>query len=128
MPIRQELDPATRIFRTTASGAVTLEDVRRHILTVRQVHATAYPELIDARQVTQVSLKSKDLLQIAHMAKDLLGGSHPQPRAIVVGHDDHFGIARMAASLMAGWMAMGVFEDPADAEAWLVRQSRRDAT
>ena len=51
--------------------------------------------------------------------KELLGTGDPAPRAIVVKNVVHFGLARLAASMLAGWMRIGVFEDIASAEAWL---------
>lgn len=128
MPIRQELDPVARVFRTTASGTVTLEDLRRHIAVVRQVRATDYPELIDARETTSVILRSRDLLEVAHLAREALGHERPQPRAVVVEKGEHFAIARTISALVAGWMTLGVFHDVESAERWLAHHLRREAT
>ena len=40
-------------------------------------------------------------------------------RAIVVQDDSSFGHARTFSSFVAGWLRMGVFDDPSAAETWL---------
>ena len=125
MPIRQELDPAARVFRTAISGVVTPEDMRRHFAIVRQVRAAQYPELIEVCPTSQAFWGMRDLIRLAHVAKELLSCSGPMARAIVVTNEDHAARARTFASLVAGWIRVGVFYDRESAEEWLTRQVAR---
>jgi hypothetical protein len=119
MPITAALDPEKRRLRTTISGTLTIDEMMRHIANVRAAKAYRYPGLIDARQVETLSFGRRDLASFVRDMKDHLGAANPAPRAIVVKNVVHFGFARLVASLLAGWMRIGVFEDISSAEVWL---------
>ncbi len=119
MPITAALDPQKRCFRTTMTGTITIDEMLKHIATVRSAEAYRYPGLIDARQVETLSFGRRDLTDLVHDMKDFSAPRDPAPRAIVVKNVVHFGFARLVASLLAGWMRIGVFEDISSAEAWL---------
>jgi len=124
MPIQAGLDSTTNVFRTTISGTVTVADVTQHLAIVRQVGAYQYPGLIDARGAHTVTFGTRELMKIAHHARYLLETTEPAPRAVVVDGLVHFGMARLFASLVAGWVRVGVFDDAEHAEAWLVDQKK----
>ena len=119
MPIRGALDPSAQVFRTTVTGTITIADLCQHITTVRQIQAYQYPGLVDARSVHKVTFNGRDLMRFAQQMKDQLGASSPAPRAVVVDGLVHFGMARLFASLVAGWIQVGVFDDVEAAENWL---------
>jgi hypothetical protein len=119
MPIHRELDKIDRWLRTHLSGCVTRQDIREHINLLRRSGGHQYPELIDAREVEPACISRQDLMAVAHEAAAWLGPHAPARRAIVVASDQNFGTARTFASLVAGWLRLGVFEDLDEAEAWL---------
>ena len=119
MPIRGALDPNAQVFRTTLSGTVTLTDLSQHLATARQLRAYQYPGLVDARGVHTLRFTGRELMRFTHQLKDVLGPAGPAPRAVVVGDVVHFGMARLFAGLVAGWIRIGVFDDLAAAEDWL---------
>jgi hypothetical protein len=119
MPIRGALDPSALVFRTTLTGTVTIADLSQHISTVRRIRAYQYPGLVDARSVHRLTFNGRDLMRFAHQLRDELGTTSPAPRAVVVDGLVHFGMARLFASLVAGWIRVGVFDDLEAAEAWL---------
>lgn len=128
MPIRQELDPAARVFRTAISGVVTPEDMRRHFAIVRQVRAHDYPELIEVCETARAAWGLKDLIRLACIARDLLASTGPKARAIVVTNEEHAARARSFSALVAGWIRVGVFYDRQSAEEWLTLQMGPQAT
>lgn len=119
MPITASLDPQKRFFRTTMTGTVTIDEMMKHLATVRSAGAQLYPGIIDARQVETLSFGRRDLTGLVHDMKDFFDSARPAPRALVVKNVVHIGFARLVASLLAGWMSIAVFEDIASAEAWL---------
>ena len=96
-----------------------MADIRQHVNAVRSGSEHGYLEIIDARRAGRVQLSAKDMLEIAHQARRVLGDQSMGRRAFVVGDQDGFRLARTFASLVAGWVRVGVFEDPRLAEAWL---------
>lgn len=119
MPINGLFDPETGVYRTTVTGTVTIKELGRHIATVQQTRAHEHPGLVDARGAHTLTFGTRDLMRFAHHAREMLGATNPAPRAVVVDGLVHFGLARLFASLVAGWMQVGVFECPKAAEAWL---------
>jgi hypothetical protein len=119
MPIRGALDPRSQVFRTTISGTVTLTDLSSHLSSASKLQAHQYPGLVDARGVHTLQFNRKELARFAQQLKSALGESSPAPRAVVVDDLVHFGMARLFAALVAGWIRVGVFDDVAAAEDWL---------
>jgi hypothetical protein len=119
MPISAALDPQSRVFRTTLSGIVTLTDLSQHLATVRQLGAHQYPGLVDARGVHTLWFGRRDLAKFADELNNALAASGAAPRAVVVSDTVHFGMARMFATLVSGWIRVGVFDDMQAAEEWL---------
>jgi hypothetical protein len=119
MPIHSEIDPIGRLVHTRIVHPLTGADVRRHVGTVAQESIKEYRELIDVRELGPVHLTSKDVLQAVHQAREIADGRALARRAFVVSDDEGFVMARTFAALVAGWVRVGVFEDPRAARAWL---------
>jgi hypothetical protein len=119
MPIQRELDKTERLLRTTVSGPVTLHEIRNHIGLLRRTGACQMHELIDARTAQHSGFSLHDLFSLAHHARQSLGHTTPARRAVVVNAEGGWSLARTFASLVAGWVRLGVFEDVPSAEQWL---------
>lgn len=119
MPIEQLVDPARGVVNTTITGIVTMQEIRRHIGVVRARHLMSLPELIDARGAVAAGTTPRDLLHLAHLAREVLSSGPVAPRAVIVSSDDSFGRARIFASFVAGWLRMAVFQDDVAAREWL---------
>ncbi|HXT71999.1 MAG TPA: hypothetical protein VN700_19750 [Vicinamibacterales bacterium] len=119
MPISGALDPTAHVFRTTLSGRISITDLSQHITTVRRLRAHEYPGLVDARGVHTLTFNRRELMRFAQDLRTLFGSASPAPRAVVVDGLVYFGMARLFASLVAGWIRIGVFDDVAAAEEWL---------
>ena len=113
------MDPQSQVFRTTLSGTVTLTDLSSHLSAVSKLRAHQYPGLVDARGVHTLKFNGKELTRFAHHLKSAIGESSPAPRAVVVDDLVHFGMARLFAAVVSGWIRVGVFDDLAAAEDWL---------
>lgn len=119
MPISAALDPSAQVFRTTLTGRVSIADLHQHVVAVRRMRAHEYPGLVDARGVHTLTFNRRELLRFAQDLRSTFGNANPAPRAVVVDGLVYFGMARLFASLVAGWIRIGVFDDVATAEAWL---------
>jgi hypothetical protein len=123
MPIEQHVDRARGLVYTTITGIVTMQEIRRHVGVVRARHLMGLPELIDARSALGGPTTPRELLHLAHLAREVLSTGPVAPRAVIVGTDDSFGRARIFASFVAGWLRMGVFQDEIAAREWLANVS-----
>ena len=119
MPIEQHVDRARGLVYTTITGIMTMQEIRRHVGVVRARHLMSMPELIDARGAIGGVATPRDLLRLAHFAREVLSCSPVAPRAVIVGNDESFGRARIFASFVAGWLRMAVFQDEIAAREWL---------
>jgi len=119
MPITGALDPSAHLFRTTVTGRISIADLSQHITTAQQLRAHEYPGLVDARGVHTLTFSRRELIRFAQDIRVVFGGARLAPRAVVVDGLVHFGMARLFASLVAGWTRIGVFDDMETAENWL---------
>jgi len=119
MPIQGALDPSAHVFRTTVTGRISIADLSRHVAAAQRLRAHEYPGLVDARGVDAITFNRRELIRFAQDIQASFGGARPAPRAIVVDGLVFFGLARLFASLVAGWFRIGVFEDVEAAENWL---------
>ena len=119
MPIEGALDPSAHLFRTTLTGCISIADLSRHIATAQRLRAHEYPGLVDARGVHTLTFSRRELIRFSQDVRATFGGESPAPRAVVVDGLVHFAMARLFASLVAGWIRIGVFEDVETAESWL---------
>lgn len=119
MPFSQAFDDERQLLRTRVTGPITFDDIRRHVSERCRPQTMACAEIIDARGVTSVGVSFKDMLWTATRIRGVLGGAPAGRRAVIVDSDENVKIARIFASLAAGWMRVAVFDDADAAEAWL---------
>jgi hypothetical protein len=123
MPISGVLDSERKVFRTEVSGVVTIPELSEHLVAARRAEAYRHPGLVDARGVHTIDFTNRDLMKLAHELKRMIAATGPAPRAVVVDGLVHFGMARLFASLVAGWLRVGVFDDEEEALRWLTAQT-----
>ena len=119
MPIHGALDPSAQFFRTTLTGRISIADLSEHVASACRLSAHEYPGLVDARGVHTLTFGRRDLIRFAQDIRAAFVGATPAPRAVVVDGLVYFGMARLFASLVAGWIRIGVFDDLETAEDWL---------
>ena len=122
MPLDMTLDAERRIVRATIGFPITFSDIRAHVETMRRTGYWVYPELVDARDIGRVDFSARDMLSLSHFVRERLGERPVAPCAVVVNSPRSFMLGRVFASLVAGWIRMGIFEDLAAAEDWLAAQ------
>lgn len=122
MPFASTFVPEQLLVRTTISFPLTFADIRGHVDAVRRDGSWVYPELVDARKLGRVDFSARDMLSVSHFVRDQLGTRPVAPRAVVVDTPRGFMIGRVFASLVAGWIRIGIFEDVETAEDWLASQ------
>ena len=86
-------------LKVIASGPITFEEVRTHLLIERHEHGLAYPELIDAGTATPswTSAQAREIVsQVTSIAKESALG----PTAIVVSDAHSYGMIRMLEILL----------------------------
>ena len=66
-----------------------------------------------------MTFNRRELMRFAQDIRAMFGSASPAPRAVVVDGLVYFGMARLFASLVAGWIRIGVFDDMEAAESWL---------
>jgi hypothetical protein len=119
MPVTGALDPTANLFRTTLTGRISIADLSQHMATARRLRAHEYPGLVDARGVHTLTFSRRELMRFAQDIQVTFGDSSLAPRAVVVDGLVYFGMARLFASVVAGWIRIGVFDDLEAAEDWL---------
>ena len=122
MPFTSSFVPERQLLRTTISFPLTFADIRAHVDALRRDGTWVYSELVDARNVGRVDFAARDMLGVAHFVRDQLGQRPVAPRAVVVSTARGFLIGRVFASLVAGWIRIGIFENLDEAEEWLAAQ------
>jgi len=128
MPFELQVSAAAGIVRATATGQISIDDVREHMSRVRRVGAARFPELIDATRADSLGFTLRDLLTMAQFAYSQLGAEDMAPRAILVASKRHFEWARVFGALVAGWMTVGVFTDRREALLWLEHWASKSAS
>lgn len=127
MPIERRLCPSTKVLRTTLSGPITIDDLHEHLVAVHGMEGHRRPEMIDARAATP-RFNTRDLSKLAATGHQLFGPAAPlAPRAVVVSGVIYFGMARVCAAIVAGWVSMSVFDEMTSAEAWLAQFLDRES-
>ena len=123
MPLSSRLLPDRRVMLTKISFPLSFADIRSHVDMQRREGTWVYPELVDARDIGRIDFGAKDMLGIAHFVRDRMGERPIAPRAVVVDTERSFMLGRIFASLVAGWIRIGIFEDMDTAEDWLASQT-----
>lgn len=122
MPFSSHLSPDRRVVLTKISFPLSFADIRGHVEMHRRDGTWVYPELVDARDIGRIDFSPRDLLGISHFVRDRMGERPIAPRAVVVDTERGFMMGRVFASLVAGWIRIGIFEDMDTAEDWLASQ------
>jgi len=122
MPLDTTFSPERRLVLATVSFPLTFVDIRAHIEMMRRTGHWVYPELVDARNLGRIDFSARDMLSISHLVRERLGERPIAPVAVVVDSPRAFMLGRVFASLVAGWIRIGMFEDMAEAEGWLAAQ------
>ena len=122
MPIHADLDRLKGLIRTKVIDPVAFKQIRNHLKCLRDTRAFRYPELVDARDVSDKKASVDELKALARTARNTLGHAATADRAVIVEGDRAFRSARVVAALVAGWVRLGVFEEADDAERWLVER------
>jgi len=123
MPFSSSLNPERRMVLTKISFPLSFADIRAHVEMQRRDGTWVYPELVDARDIGRIDFGPRDMLGIAHFVRDRMGERPIAPRAVVVDTPRGFMMGRVFASLVAGWIRIGIFEDMETAEDWLASQT-----
>ena len=123
MPISYTLDKARRQIRTTATGAVTVDEIVKHFEAVGRDELLSYPELIDARGVTEPYLSGGEVRRAAEKVVAVCGAEKSGARAVLVNSTVTFGLARMFTTFVVPHFHMDVFRDANEAADWLATWS-----
>ena len=122
MPIAYALDPERKRLRAVASGPISFEDVRAHLLREHADGNLGYPELIDGTHA-QPTFTPQQVREIVGLMREL-GAKEPLgPAAVLVGSEMAFGMLRMLELLLDGTALLKPFRSRAEAQAWLARAS-----
>lgn len=108
------------MVRTTITGAITIQDLRRHVEVVHELAWDQYCEIIDARDA-EPHFSPKELPMLAAEGRRLFGNRDMAPRAVIVSDSDlmSFGIARLFGTLVAPWVTVRVFDNVPAATAYI---------
>jgi hypothetical protein len=122
MPITYVIDEKLKLMRTEASGVVTVPEIIEHLNSQLRNETVGHREIIDVRGVTQPYMSSSQVWQAAQAVLSIATKSSPGPRAIVVGNDAVFGMARMFSTLVEDLFSIQVYRDMEAAEHWLLEE------
>jgi hypothetical protein len=118
MSIIHRVDHALRRVITTASGPVTLPEMREHLADLRSEAALGYDELIDARTASAV-LVAEDVHRLVEVLEEMADQEILGLTAIVVSDDVSYGMTRMLDTLAQEYCVVRPFRDMAEAVGWL---------
>jgi hypothetical protein len=118
MPITCSIDHDRRYMAVIASGPISWNEVRSHLLVERLEGGLSYLELIDARAATPTwsSDQAREIVELLTTCgrKSALG-----PTAVVVSNDLAFGMLRMLEILIGDICVVKPFRDYEAAKKWL---------
>ncbi len=117
------IDHERPYLEALATGPVTAEEVRAHLLDECRHRALSYPELIDARAATP-DWSSREARDIAELLKSLGRESTLGPTAVLVSSDYAFGMLRMLEILIDDTCSLRPFRSYEEALQWLKERDR----
>ena len=123
MPISYKINTTTQRVFTQATGFVTALEIIDHFEVARREGFLPYSELIDASSIVKPTLSVAELWKTAMALRNLKCEGNFGSRAVWVANDTIYVLTHMFASLMSGYIRMGVFHDRIAAEAWLNKKS-----
>lgn len=119
MPLTCIIDHDQRYIKTTASGFISWQNVRDHLLSERFAGGLSYKELIDARNASPIwsSVQTRDIVALFNFLgrESSLGSS-----AVVVSGELATGMMNMLAIMLGHICKVKIFHDCAAAEKWLL--------
>jgi len=118
MPITATYDHQHRRVLATATGQISLEEIRSHLEEERQEPALGYTEVIDARGAVP-DFPPADVRILVAWLRWLGERTRLGPTAVVVDSDFTFGMTRMIEMLVEDVTPIRPFRDKLDAELWL---------
>jgi hypothetical protein len=101
-----------------ASGPVSCEEVRTHLLEERSKHGLGYAELIDGRSANP-NWSTSQTREIVELLRNFGLDSRLGPTAVVVPNDYAFGMLRMLEILLEDICIVRPFRDFDAAKQWL---------
>jgi hypothetical protein len=126
MPDYYEIDKQRRLVTSTASGAISMDEIWAHQekLIKDPEYDPTFAQLLDIAQVTKLELNGDDVRTIAG-SKIFASSSR---LAIVASSNLLYGLARMFQIFreMKGEQGIHVFRDRDEALAWVLRQDSAD--
>jgi hypothetical protein len=108
MPITFTVDHGRHRTRAVATGSVTFDEVREHLLEEREEHGLRYPEIIGATHST-VTFSGEEARAIVRMIRDLAAAGAFGPTAVIVSDDVSYGMMRMIEMLLGDVCAVRPF-------------------
>lgn len=117
MPAASYVDPSQRVVITLCAGEVTLPEVERACLSVRQNDAfrSDFCQLLDLSQVSRMQLHFRDLYGLRHSHDPF---SHEARRAVVAVDTSTYGVGRMYQQLVDS-PQFEIFRSLPEAVQWL---------
>jgi hypothetical protein len=125
MPITLSVDHAAREVKAVATGPVTFEDIRDHLIRERDQGGLPYGEIIDASTAEPVCSTS-DARATVDLLKTLGSQGVLGPTAVIVPDDVSYGLIRMVEILLEGYAKIRAFHtrEVAEAREWLEGETR----
>jgi hypothetical protein len=123
MPIQHTIDHEARLVRARSEGTVSRHDVEAFLDSVIVADALPYAKLYDGRHGTDMFAGDDLLLLGARLAAYATLGRRGPLALVAAPHQ--IDNARRLRNLDPDDHAVGIFGDPADAEAWLRAQAAR---
>ncbi|MBZ5644160.1 MAG: hypothetical protein LAO19_15465 [Acidobacteriia bacterium] len=118
MSIEYRLDQTHKEIQAVASGTVTIEDVRAHLLKEQASDLLGCREIIDAREA-MVQLSPMDMREIVGLLGMLSRGNKLGATAVVVPNDVGYGMIRMLQMLVEDTCIVEPFRDLTAAQNWI---------
>ena len=126
MTIRYDVNTDQKIIITYASGDITLDDMREHMLMV-QNHPDIEPDyshIFDLREAGEIDIKTNDVKQLA----DFSYFNEQSKRAIVASSDLFYGMSRMYEIFKQdASVNIRVFRTYEEAKEWVGYQDESDS-
>jgi hypothetical protein len=118
MPVTHAVNHERSEVTTTATGPITMTDIREHLSAERRDRGLGYPELIDATRATAV-FSPQDVRATVKILAELGREGALGPTAILVGDEVSFGMIRMLEILVEDVADIKPFRSRLEAERWL---------
>jgi len=121
VPITLSVDHEGRTATVVASGRITMDEIRNHLMKEREQGALAYREFVDASGAEPM-LSTADARATVDLIKTM--GGRSGPTAVIVPNEVAYGLMRMIEILLDGLTEVRPFrkDEVAEARRWLDAQ------